>query len=242
MELGRPAATMNLTTSFDHRKTLDEFHDKLKDCTQLAVCGRPFVRVAKLQDWLRSNATLQTKHITRQVIAAYRNHAGPLPVPDDDFDAGDRCCLLIFCILHMNGHGDLTHLFSEENKNDRSLPMPFDEAKSVFQTVPHNDAAKLATEFIRDQYRFYPARFAFRQNKTKWSRETVIPICDKKPISEKGGTAKLWHIEIPEEFIEENLRKVSQRSRFNAAARQDCEPDWVRIFTAILLHSLSSFP
>ena len=212
------------TPLVDHSKTFQKFNDKLTECTRVAVCGRPFVLVGKLQDWLRSQATPDFTHIQLQVGSAYQTRSRPnLPFGLDIFDPGDECCLLIFCILRTIGHGNLIHLFAEEGKSDVQLPLSPADVGSIFRTA---NASDLAAKFCEEQHRFKPAKFKFR-NHAKWNQDVVIPIYSKTPINE-GGTAHLWLIDVPEEFVEESLRiQLSKRSRFNAAT-PDSDPDWVR--------------
>ena len=206
---------------FDHSKTLQGFEDKLGEYTRTAVCGRPFILIDKLQVWLRSQATPTVTHIERQVFAAYRHQSLPLPFRFSIFNPGKDCCLLIFSILHTFGRGDLIDCFSEEGKTDSKLPLLASDVEGIFRTA---NASNLAAVFLEKQHRFCPARFDF-QKKANWNKDVVIPICSKEPINE-GGTAHLWLINVPEEFIEESLRKESIGSRFDAGSKED--PDWVR--------------
>ena len=200
-----------------------EFEDKLTECTRKAVCGRPFVLVGKLQDWLRSQATPTVTHIERQVYSAYQSRSRPnLPIELDIFDPGDNCCLLIFCILRTIGHGDLIHFFTEEGKSDGQLPLSPADIESIFRTAKASD---LAAKFSEKQHQFKPAKFKFQRH-ANWNQDVVIPIYSKTPINE-GGTAHLWLIDVPEEFVEESLRIKSCKSKFNVAT-PDSDPDWVR--------------
>ncbi|KAL8732449.1 MAG: hypothetical protein Q9181_003945 [Wetmoreana brouardii] len=117
-------------------------------------------------------------------------------------------------------HGDLINAFTVENKSDWQLPLSPDDVERIFQTAR---ASHLAPKFIEKQYRFCPAKFGY-QRSANWNKDYVIPICRKSPINE-GGTAHLWLIDVPEEFVEEGLRTESISSRFNAA-HSDSEPDW----------------
>lgn len=106
--------------------------------------------------------TTTVTHISRQVSAAYRDRKYPnLPIPLNIFDAGPNCCLLIFCILHMIGRGDLINAFAEENKVDSQLPLPPDDVASIFRTT---QASHLAALFAERQHRFCPARFEYLGN------------------------------------------------------------------------------
>ena len=209
-------------SSSDYSKTLQEFENKLKEYTRTAVCGRPFVLVDKLQVWLRSQANPNLTHIEGQVYAAYRDRARPnLPITLNIFDPGKHCCILIFSILRAIDRGDLINVFSEEGKTDRKLPLSADDVEDIFRKAK---ASNLAAVFLEKQHRFCPATFDF-QKSANWNKDVVIPIYSKEPINE-GGTAQLWLIDVPEEFIEETLQKESSRSRFNAAP-SDADPDWV---------------
>ncbi|KAL8698877.1 MAG: hypothetical protein Q9201_006328 [Fulgogasparrea decipioides] len=120
----------------------------------------------------------------------------------------------------MIGRGDLIDAFAEENKVDSQLPLSPDDVARIFQTA---HASHLAPQFAEKQHRFCPARFEY-QRPANWNKDVVIPICNKTPINE-GGTAHLWLIDVPEDFVETGLRMESQRSRFNAAP-PGSDPDW----------------
>ncbi|KAI4110034.1 MAG: hypothetical protein L6R37_000167 [Teloschistes peruensis] len=222
---GGPVGRMNTrhaSTPYDHTKDLREFKTKLSECTRTAVCGRSFILLEKFQQWLRSDATSTNTNLSLQLNAAYRDRAAPgLPIPDHIFEASANCCLLIFCILQTIGHGELIHAFVEERKRDSQLPLPPDDVAEILR--PHR-ASHLASEFAEQQHRFCPATFEHWMP-AKWSKDSVIPIYNKTPINE-GGTAHLWLIDVPEEFVGEGLRKESSRSRFNVNARTNKAPDW----------------
>ncbi|KAL9609992.1 MAG: hypothetical protein Q9167_005265 [Letrouitia subvulpina] len=127
--------------------------------------------------------------------------------------------------------GDLINAFTEEGKVDRHLPLSSADVESILKK---ENASSLTAEFTEKQHRFCPARFNF-QRPANWNKDVVIPICSKAPIN-KGGTAHLWQIDVPEEFVEEDLRKESSTSRFNAAP-SGSDPDWryefaLKIFTS----------
>ncbi|KAL8690381.1 MAG: hypothetical protein Q9218_004160 [Villophora microphyllina] len=118
-----------------------------------------------------------------------------------------------------------------ENKKDSQLPLSPDDVARILHTAR---ASHMASEFVKQQHRFCPARFEY-QRPANWGKDVVLPICSKQPINE-GGTAHLWLIEVPEEFVGEDLRKESSRSRFNAATAAD--PDWryefaLKTFTSV---------
>jgi hypothetical protein len=101
--------------------------------------------------------------------------------------------------------------------------MRLDTIQETFHSAEIQDRNK-AFQFFDLQHRFKPARFDW-QMKGVWDSNTVIPICQKLPIK-KGGTAQIYQIDVPEEFVGEKLRSVCAGSRFNAASEES--PDWVR--------------
>ena len=203
---------------------LDEFRRKLDLYTQTAVCGRRFVLVEKLQGWLRSPCDGQTTYADRLLRVTYQDRSGHdfQPVTSDIFKPGESCCLLVFCILHLVGHRKAIQAFSLHQKVDRQLPMGRETIEKMCRDADIRDE-DIPSKFFQVQHRFTPAKFELRQGK-KWERDTVIPIYQKNPIKE-GGTAQLYQIDIPEEFVDEKLRHVCAGSRFNAASTES--PEWV---------------
>ena len=78
-------------------------------------------------------------------------------------------------------------------------------------------------EFFKLQHRFKPARFELHK-RSNWDEDVVIPIYHSNPIKE-GGTAELYQIDVPEEFVGWKLRDACAGSRFNAGSEES--PDWV---------------
>lgn len=207
-----------------HESILEEFRRRLDENTRTAVCGRQFVLVEKLQHWLRSPTDGKVTHAERLVHVAYRDGSATFSpaAPHIIFRSGDNCCLLVFCILQLVGCGSAIDVFYENHKTDRLLPMRQDTIQETFHSAKIQDRNK-PIEFFKLQYLFKPARFDW-QMKNNWDYNTVIPICQKNSIKE-GGTAQIYQIDIPEEFVGESLRDVCAGSRFNAASEES--PDWV---------------
>ena len=205
--------------------TLDEYNARLASYTRKAESGQQFVLVDSLQDWLRSPVEGGGTHADRLLHGvAYKHRREPgLPIASENLKAGDDCCLLVFCILQVLGRGDLIHAFSRKEKVDRSLPLSLDDLRDIFKTEEVHDQA-LAHRFSELQHRFRPARFELHGGKV-WDENMVVPIYRKSEIR-SGGTASLWQIDVPEEFIGEKLRDKASGSRLNA--NTDEQPDWVR--------------
>ena len=203
---------------------LDEFKAKLEGYTRRAVCGRYFVLVDSLQDWLRSPAQGDVPYADRLLHGvAYKHRQLPgIPISSNKLKAGDDCCLLVFCILQTLGRGDLIHSFSRKEKVDRLLPLSTDDLQDVYKNGEKNDQ-NFVSQFLELQHRFRPARFDLH-DRTEWKEHKVIPIY-RKNLIKKGVTATVWQVDVPEEFVGKRLRDVASGSRFNA--NTDEAPDWV---------------
>ena len=211
----------------DRKAINQEFQDKLKDCTRQAACGRPFVLVGKLQDWLRSPVKPGGKvtHAERLLDDAYYSRKMRLPISYEQFQPGDNCCLLVFCILQRIGCGAAISYFSRYGKVDKLLPLRQDTVDDMLEKAKILDK-HLRSSFFEQQYLFCPARLDLRRTQD-WGDRTVVPICERNLITSKGGTAKLYQIAVPEEFVGSTLRDLCLGSRFNASSKDEDEPEWV---------------
>lgn len=214
--------------SLDHDASLRDFELKLQECTMQAVCGRPYVLVAKLTEWLMAKVG-SGSNITqagRLLLAAYRNRRQPgRPISVEQFSGEDRC-LLVFCILLRLGSGELVDTFQRHDIVDRRLPISLLNLRRDLETAGLPNAKQLVTDFDKIQWRFCPVRFDLHLSR-RFHRNKIIPICKKEEINSKGGTAGLWQIAVQEEFVVGKLKDAVSSSRFNANGPND-EPDYVR--------------
>ena len=206
----------------DKKEIQEEFIGKLKEHKREAACGRHFILVDRLQDWLRSPIGGKGTYASRLLHrVAYSNwHKPGLPISSDKFKPGDDCCLLVFSILLNLERGDLIDVFSQKKLVDRLLPIPRHELDAIANDGDHSG---LSSAFFELQHLFRPASFDLH-DRNIWGEDKVVPIYRKIPIK-AGGTAKLWQIDVPEEYVGHALRDISSGSRFNAGSEED--PDWV---------------
>ena len=210
----------------DIAKIIEDFDLQLEKHTRQAHCGKPFVQVERLQDWLRSSGPWGGTYADRLLHrVAYRDRTGPgWPNISAQFGPGDECCLLVFCILLKFGCGDLIDVFTRKAKCDQSLPLQLTTLEAIFGNAGLGlDAQDLARQFDLLQHRFRPAKFEL-QRSLDWDENTVLPIYNKILVG-RGATATVWQIDVPEECVGPNLRNVCAGSRFNAGTNSD--PDWV---------------
>ena len=207
-------------TEPDHATTIQNFHRKLDECTRTAVCGRPYVLVEKLQQWLRSPVPQsKTTQVARLLHAAYRHRTTPgLPVNLSAFKPGGDCCLLIFSALLAIDRGQMLDQVVEHEKSDFDLPLHWETVNEIF------GSEQQAQGFFDVQWRFCPYKFGL-QKPAILKKPKVVPICRMDPIKE-GGTAHLFRIAILEEFVLPDLRKAMSSSRFVASRDSHGNLEW----------------
>ncbi|KAL8784971.1 MAG: hypothetical protein Q9213_003632 [Squamulea squamosa] len=208
----------------DHEVSLRELNAKVEACTMKAVCGRSYVLVAELTQWLRSriHSDKSTTQVGRLLMTAYRDQI--VPSSTEQLSEKDNCSLLVFCILLLIGKGHLIEQFRRHNILDKHLPIPHQQLRTKLQDARIPDAIHLAASFDEKQWPFCPAKFDLHSGQ-EYNEHKILPICKKVKINEKGGTAQLWQIEIKEEFVGDRLKEAVAFSRYNCSL-SETEPDW----------------
>jgi hypothetical protein len=212
----------------EHDAILREFQRKLKDCTrkeacaakenceQGGACGRPYVKFAKLNEWLQS-ATKSNPNVTRLdrlLEAAYRDQVAlALPISRRQICQHERCCLRVFSILLKMDFGRIVHLLRRKEFFDNKLPIDLLALRNGFKQLkeenPHvlgsTNALDLADRFDEYQWAFCPVNFDHFQD-GDYQKNHIIPIRSQQAINDKGLTASLWQIVVEEEFVGKELR------------------------------------
>ena len=223
----------------DNEAINSEYQDVLTKYTRTAkrnpsfgLVDQPFILVDKLQDWLRSAATHETTHAQRLLHVAYSKRGKPgIPFESSNFEPGDDCCLLVFCILHTMGQGNLINIFSRKKKTDGQLPLRRDTLQNIFGSAKIQ-GPDMSSKFFDLQHRFCPHKFDLLLG-ADLEEERVIPIREMNHIKQ-GGTADLWQICVPEDFVGRRLREVSAGSKHNAGSEE--EPEWVSSPSTQMFH------
>jgi len=201
----------------------DEFKTQLEKCTLEGVCGRKYIRVQKLTNWLKSEVTTTTgrKDATRLHMLlnhAYRNLPGPgYPIDPSVICAQGSTCLCVFSILLELDCGNLVYHFNKVDITDNALPIRLRTLKRKVNELESNGTAvqvqTLAQQFYQRQWAYCPAIFELNMGKI-FPHNRVMPLCKKEQINDKGGTAHLTQIEVLEEFIGDTLEEYVHSSRY----------------------------
>ena len=201
------------TTAQSH-PTIPDFGGALESCTLKSYDGRRFILVSKLKKWLNSPLQDSTAtHIQILLRSAYEKQFAPVTTNDicSDF-------LLVFSILLEIGQGHLIEAFLNHSLNDHKLPFNITSLKQTLEAerAQNGDTAikrEVLEAFDGVQWKYCAPSFQL-EAKQVHPPQCILPICRRKTINEKGGTAHLWEIEVPEEFVGKSLREKVENSGY----------------------------
>jgi len=206
-----------------------DFEHAVASCTIKTATeagGRPYVRPSRLYEWWQGETTFNeqpTTQATRLLHHVYRNwsaHSHSVTMTRDTL-FGNNPCIIIFSILLEIGWGDLIHRFRNFEKFDKSLPFRKSDLESYIRemaTRPHRLRRRIpnpddvSAKFFEAQWKFCPVKFTGEEQDI--SSHSIIPIHRKELITEKGGTAKLFQIEVLSEFVVGNLREAAENFKY----------------------------
>ncbi|KFY38314.1 hypothetical protein V494_04413 [Pseudogymnoascus sp. VKM F-4513 (FW-928)] len=202
----------------DPNSAISEFKAVLAKCTKKAACGRKYVLVKRLKLWIESKVGLgldDRTQASRLLDFAYRTRSRNRPAPA--ITRGVLChrengCLLVFCILLKLDRGHLIDEFRKHNICDKHLPINLHLLLEKTRAIAVRSPDSLSNEFNKLQWRFCPATFEMGLGK-KLVPEHILPFCEKKLINTKGGTAQLWQVDVPAEFVGADIvRAISKHA------------------------------
>ena len=214
---------MECSAETTHEHVERDFTDMRKRCTVQGTCGRQFILVEKLTNWMKEPDPGCHAHDIRTgclLQFAYPKRQDPgWMIEPEHIAYGGQCALLTFCILLELGLGDLIHTFHSNKLVDKKLPIDLYQLRKTLGYIrgEGNNISKetndLAVCFDKKQWRYCAARFDLHMGLNHVKHE-ILPICVKEKINKKGATADLWYIEVHQEFVGKELRDAVPNSRF----------------------------
>jgi len=193
---------------------MERFQRKLDGLTKQAACHRSFVFIEELKQWLSDPDHTRVGDLLN---AAYAGHAlMPAPNISRNISMESDCSLLVFSILLSIGQGHLIDIFIRKDIVDRHLATEHaGEAriKGFLEWEGITDAAEVARKFVQAKWSFCAPVFDLRTGHD-YGTDVILPIHKMRSINDKGGTANLWEISVPEQFVSKNLRTAAADFRF----------------------------
>lgn len=190
---------------------LKTFEQKLQtEWIQSPTCSKQYVLTQRLKAWMGMKEPGQkSTNVARLLQAVYSDHRNHLTQPVDSKHIKNH--LLVFAILLQGGMGDLVHSFVSARITDDQLQ--YDISYSGLQDLYGADIKRVQEVFDQDRWMFCPVEVSPGMSKTVYHLDHVVPICYKKKVNGKGGTAQVFQIWIQEDFIPDSLRSTMQNSR-----------------------------
>lgn len=202
----------------DRDAAIRNFKSTLKECMVPAVCGRSYVRILKLTQWLNSKVRSEGWEPTQVRLLldyAYSRRDRPThPITKEQLCDSKDGCLLIFCILLELDRGDLIDKVWRQDKTDNDLPIDLRALRETFEELDVPDSDKVAADFDKQQWKYCAAKLDLNKGR-QYPESKIMPFHRREEINKKGGTAQLWQIEVLEEFVGPSLREAVKESRYD---------------------------
>jgi hypothetical protein len=187
-----------------------EFRNVVADNTITSVSGRPFVKVNALKDWLLSSSITPW---FSNIFLLLKEHAS-LAMLSRDVLNGQNESLLVFSILLLLRRGHLLPKFMEAGIVDRTLPASRKALSKVRLLLEKLDWS-VVHDFEKLQWSYCAAVFGESQSQTFGDR--ILPFVKKERVNKKGGMAKVFEVEVLEEFLSPRLRVSIPGARIESA-------------------------
>ena len=214
-------AMLHRASSSQYADIYEEFRTQLKNFTVKTAdpsdCGREFVLKDKLTQWLLSASPINGKSHLEMLLPKDPNSPQPL-VNKEKIESFDR--LLTFSVLLDIGQTRYLDQFCTANIMDSQLPLDVVslQRRLCEATVASDKAEALSRSFVARQWKFVAATFEL-DGTQQYGSDRILPITRKKTINTKGGTAYLWQLEVPEDFVGKKLRAVIPNSKYHQEDR-----------------------
>jgi hypothetical protein len=140
------------------------------------------------------------------------------PINVHQITQGASEALLTLCILLELKQGSLLHHFHQCEIVDQRLPLGLtelqDSVENALKSAGYSgidatqEASNLAKRFDEEQWKYLAPTFTLDQG-AQYLSPCVLPFIDRRLITSKGATAKVYEIAVPEYFVDEDLRQSS---------------------------------
>jgi hypothetical protein len=174
---------------------------------------RPFVLRSKLEKWLKDPVEENAATLLEAVYNAWHQ-----PTPPIKIGTIVENCLITFCILIELKLGELIYCFQRCGILDAKLPIKLSELEEdVLNSLMNYGMASadararapdLARSFDREQWKYCAVRFKMG-NRQNYESRRIFPYIDRKLITEKGATANLYEVAIPDGFLDKSLKDMA---------------------------------
>lgn len=214
-----PLPPQHQTLPIEARKPLELFQSTLKNLTVIPIVQvddqkrkaveRQFVLTRQLEKSLHEKVPSGDYCFAEELLDYVYRKEDPIPIKIERVLAGHkRSCLLTFCILLELGQGHLLHQLVRHDICDKTLPLDLKALRRAIEKFRVAGSPDLAEEFDKKQWKYFPV-FLEPDLSGSWHSQKILPFCDRELINDKGSTAEIHQIAVPEEYVDEQLGKFA---------------------------------
>lgn len=180
------------------------------------ACGypfdRPWIRVSELKAWM----------LTKLEDILHEVH-GPRFGYHDTKDNSKEYLLILAILLTIDDgkYGKYIAHFKSRQVTDAQLPLDASRIRSLRQgpdeskQAPEDEWDQMTKKFHSSQWRFKPLQFSLSMERVVEARD-IVPICHMKEIKQ-GGTAVVWQVLVPEEFVDSDIARIADQNPHGCA-------------------------
>lgn len=197
-----------------------------QECQSECCCERRFVHVDDMLSWMRgfdsvdsslpNERTPNAARLLDELHDKTKSHRQfPFPVDFRAILEGEQACLLVFAILLEQGCGELIELFQDAGINDKFLYYPITDNQRQY-LVERRAPPEVLRNFEQLKWDYLPPRLTFQMKNRFEGYNIVMPFCRRKPVNDKGGTARVYHVSVKQKLIDDpELQVVLAKSLYN---------------------------
>lgn len=202
---------------------------------------REYFRVRDIVDWMRRRDSGQPNAIALLAEVQSRDLHQIYHITLRDLDEPN--CLVVFAILLEIGYGELIGTFQRCGITDNMLETNPLHNREVLETDLGERNDRDPKDIIR---RFEERRFSYRDLRLTYnmrkifrdkSGRCIMPYCKREAVNEKGGTARMWQVLVPDAFIHKDLAAKLRHSKV-----EDPDHGTVCVMFAMFCQSASTDP
>lgn len=208
---------MSAAHSLPHFSLCNDFKAMLETTWSRSATSGKYKDTSKIVEWMKRIEVRQkgsnAERLLREVFE--RSQARTFP-PIIESNTGDHCYLLLSILVEIN-HAELIDFFRELKITDSKLDIAhfhYDWLRKDLTNAHISDATAIIDRFEAARWSYLPPKFDVGFDERFHGGKWILPFCKREPITEKGGTARLWQVAIQEDHVQQDLRRSIERSKF----------------------------
>ena len=185
------------------------FREGLKWMTLTSICNRKIILTQDLLEWWAKDDRVE--HLVNEISNGTNWTVGDIRTVIDKLST-NSCLLLVFSLLLQLGEGHQIDTFIRCMDSHTA----FQEINRTHVEAAMNRGKGFDEEFVnrfeRHRWPYHPIKLNYPLEKN-FDRRFILPIIKHKRIKD-GSYASVWLVDIPAQFVEEELRQITKAYRY----------------------------